>query len=281
MQVTATDFAGTGKMKRLNLIRYVSVRTLAAFALTFLVLICPGCGKGKGEAGQIRVAAASDLQMVLPRLIERFEREKAVKVTPSFGASGQLAEQIKGGAPFDIFLAANQAFVRDLAAQGLVKPESVRPYARGSLVLAVFHEVGDEIGRLEDLQKPAVKKIALANPDTAPYGKAGKQALERAGLWKRLEPKIVLAESVRQTLIYVQDGNAEAGLVGRAIARVKGIRTVEIDAGLYDPIIQALGITSASSRSAEAESFAEFVLGAEGQRILGEFGLSPPGDSHE
>ena len=181
-------------------------------------------------------------------------------MTPSFGASGQLAEQIKGGAPFDIFLAANQAFVRDLAAQGLIKPDSVRPYARGSLVLAVYHQVGDDIGRLEDLAKPSVKKIALANPDTAPYGKAGKQALERAGLWKQLEPKIVLAESVRQALLYVQDGNAEAGLVGRAIARVEGVRIVEINADLYDPIIQALGIVAASSRSAEAESFAEFVL---------------------
>jgi molybdate transport system substrate-binding protein len=268
-------------MKRFNFIISLCCHTLAGLALIVLVFSCSGCETRRGDAAQIRVAAASDLQTVLPRLIEQFERTQAIKVTPSFGASGQLAEQIKGGAPFDVFLAANQSFVRDLAAQGLIKPESVRPYARGSLVLAVFHQAGDSIGRLEDLRKPAVKKIALANPDTAPYGKAGKQALERAGLWKQLEPKIVLAESVRQALLYVQDGNAEAGLVGRSIARVAGVRTVEIDAGLYDPIIQALGITSASSRRAGAESFAEFVLSEEGQRILGESGLAPAGDSHE
>ena len=162
-----------------------------------------GCGGGDGQRRPPRHSASrrqAIFRRSFPELIERFEQKTGIKVTPTFGASGQLAEQIKGGAPFDIFLAANQSFVRDLAAQGLIKPDSVRPYARGSLVLAVYREFGDEIGRLEDLAKPAVKKIALANPDTAPYGKAGKQALERAGLWKQLEPKIVLAESVRQAL---------------------------------------------------------------------------------
>jgi molybdate transport system substrate-binding protein len=259
-----------------------------ASTLTFigvLAISCGGCGtRSTSEPAsetQIRVAAASDLQSVMPALIERFQQQTAIKVTPTFGASGQLAEQIKGGAPFDIFLAANQAFVRDLAANGLIKPDSMRPYARGSLVLAIYEQVGDEIARLEDLAKPAIKKVALANPDTAPYGKAGKQAIERAGLWKQLQPKIVMAESVRQALLYVQEGNAEAGLVGRAIARVKGVRTVEIAGDLYDPIVQALGVVSASSRTTEAESFAKFVLGNEGRRILDEFGLSPPGDSHD
>ena len=171
-------------------------------------------------------------------------------------------------------MAANQSFVQDLAKLGLIKPESVRPYARGSLVLAVYHEVGREIVRLEDLAKPSVKKIALANPDTAPYGKAGKQALERAGLWKQLEPKIVMAESVRQALTYVQDGNAEAALVGRAIVKVNGVLAVEIDTGLYDPIVQALGIVTSSGRSEHAQSFADFILGDEAQEILREFGFS-------
>ena len=115
---------------------------------------------------------------------------------------------------------------------------------RGSLVLAVYHELGDTVGTLDDLTKPEVKKIALANPATAPYGKAGKQALERAGLWDKLQPKIVMAESVGQALIYAQKGDAEAALVGRAIAAVPEIRAVEVDPKLYDPIIQA----SASSR---------------------------------
>jgi molybdate transport system substrate-binding protein len=248
----------------------------ARLAIALLFLFASGCGRQNAAPTPIRVAAASDLQMVLPRLIEQFTRQTGRQVTPSFGASGHLAEQIKGGAPFDVFLAANQSFVRDLAEAGLIKAGSVRPYARGSLVLAVFEQVSGEITRLEDLARPAVKKIALANPDTAPYGKAGKQALERAGLWKQLEPKIVMAESVRQALNYVQEGNAEAALVGRAIVKVKGVVSIDVDAGLYDPIIQALGILTSSTRPQEAESFAQFVLGEEGQRIMGEFGFAPP-----
>ena len=248
----------------------------ARLAVTLLILFASGCGRRDEAPTPIRVAAASDLQIVLPRLIEQYTRDTGRPVTPSFGASGHLAEQIKGGAPFDVFLAANQSFVRDLAEAGLIKADSVRPYARGSLVLAVFDQVSGEITRLEDLARPTVKKIALANPDTAPYGKAGKQALERAGLWKGLEPKIVMAESVRQVLNYVQEGNAEAALVGRAIVKVKGVVPVDVDPGLYDPIIQALGILTSSTRQQEAESFAQFVLGAEGQRIMREFGFAPP-----
>jgi molybdate transport system substrate-binding protein len=251
-----------------------------AIALTVALLLlsgltgCPGTTHETEQKVELRIAAASDLRYALPKLADRFEQKTGIKVTPTFGASGQLAAQIKQGAPFDLFLAANEAFVNDLAKEGLIKPDSVRRYARGSLVLAVHQASGAFIQSLADLKKPAIKRIALANPETAPYGKAGKQALERAGLFKELEPKIVLAESVGQALIYAQKGDAEAALIGRAIARSPEIRVVPIDAGLYDPIIQALGIVSASKRIAPAESFAGFVLGQEGQGILSEFGLA-------
>jgi molybdate transport system substrate-binding protein len=200
--------------------------------------------------------------------------------TPVFLASGKLAEQIKQGAPFDVFMAANESFIRDLADGGFIRPESVHPYARGTLILAVYHESGDTVRSLADLNKPEVKKIALANPATAPYGMAGKQALERAGLWEKLQPKIVQADSVRQALLYAQKGDAEAALVGRAIATVPEIRSVDVDPGLYDPIVQALGIVAATRRSANAEAFAQFVLGDEGQAILKEFGFQPAEAKH-
>jgi molybdate transport system substrate-binding protein len=231
---------------------------------------------GRAEpAKPFRVAAASDLQVALPKLAERFRARTGIGVEPSFLSSGVLAQQIRQGAPFDVFLSANEAFVRDLAKDGIIRPESVHSYARGSLVLAVYRELGDRIGSLDDLAKPEVKKIALANPETAPYGKGGKQALERAGLWTRLQPKIVVAESVRQALVYAQKGDAEAALVGRAIAAVPEVRLVEIEPRLYDPIVQSLGIVADSSRQADAERFTGFVLGEEGQTILKEFGFKP------
>jgi len=240
--------------------------------LVLSLLSTLGCGTRTSPP--LRIAAASDLQAALPKLADRFQAKTGIAVVLTFGASGQLSEQIKGGAPFDVFLAANQSFVRDLAGLGLIKPGSVHPYARGSLVLAVYHELGGKVHSLNDLTNPEVKKIALANPATAPYGKAGKQALERLGLWSALEPKIVVAESVRQALIYAQEGNAEAALVGRAIAGVPEIRVVDVDPQLYDPIIQALGVVAASARSADAEQFAQFVLDEEGQGMLKEFGFT-------
>lgn len=235
----------------------------------------PKAPVGAKEARPLRIAAASDLQAALPELGERFQASGGIAIVPTFLSSGVLAQQIKQGAPYDVFMAANETFVRDLAAGGFIRTESVHAYARGSLVLAVYGELGGRIGSLADLASLEVKTIALANPETAPYGRAGKQALERAGLWEKLQPKIVIAESVRQALHYAQKGDAEAALAGRAIASVPEVRTVEIDPGLYDPIVQALGIVAESSRQADAEAFVRFVLSDEGQAILRRFGFHP------
>lgn len=236
----------------------------------------PDGPSGAKSLPPLRIAAASDLQAALPRLGERFRAVGGSEVVPTFLSSGVLAQQIKQGAPYDVFLSANEAFVRDLAAGGFVTPGSVRAYARGSLVLAVFGGLGDRVGSLADLAGPEVKKVALANPETAPYGRAGKQALERAGLWEKLRPKIVIAESVRQALMYAQKGDAEAALVGRAIAGVPEVRAIEIDPDLHEPIVQAMGVVADSPRRAEAEAFAAFVLGPEGQAVLKEFGFRTP-----
>jgi molybdate transport system substrate-binding protein len=158
----------------------------------------------------------------------------------------------------------------------MIKPDSVRNYARGTLVLAAYRDLGDHVRTLDDLTKPEVKKIGLANPQTAPYGAAGKQALERAGLWDKLQSKIVIADSVRQALIYVQRGDVEAAFVGRSIADVPEIRSLEVEGSLYDPIIQALGVVSATRRTGTSEQFLDFVVGDEGQRVLKEFGFAPP-----
>jgi molybdate transport system substrate-binding protein len=251
---------------------------LLAFA-TVVGLIAGGCvtpvDSHSAEPEPLRVAAASDLRDALPVLARRFTEKSGVKVVLSFGASGQLAEQIRAGAPFDLFLAANTKFVQDLALAGLIRQSSVKPYARGTLVLAVHRDSAGAIETLADLKKPEVKKIALANPVVAPFGAAGKQAIERAGLWEDLKPKIVQAESVRQALQYVQTGNAEAGLVSRSIVGVPEVRVIAVDPTLYDPIVQAMGIVT-NPRSREAEAFHAFILGPEGQKILSEHGLKPP-----
>ncbi|WP_406697212.1 molybdate ABC transporter substrate-binding protein [Singulisphaera sp. Ch08] len=246
-----------------------------AVALVGMSCDSPSGPQGQGAPlGPLGIAAASDLQTVLPVLAKRFTAQTKIELRLTFGASGQLAEQIKAGAPFDVYLAANQAFVQGLAAGGHIQADSIHPYARGTLVLAVHRESGTSITSLADLERPEIKKIALANPATAPYGAAGKQALERSGLWSKLEPKIVQAESVRQAFQYVHSGNAEAGLVGRALATVPEIRVVEVEPSLYDPIVQALGIVARTQRAKDAGKFAEFILGDEGQAILRDAGFA-------
>ena len=219
-------------------------------------------------AGALSVAAASDLQSVLPEVARRFREERGIEVSITYGASGQLAEQIKQGAPFDVFLSANLKFVTDLTRTGDVRPDSIRAYAQGSLVLVVNRQAGAGVKSLADLARPEVKKVALANPATAPYGAAARQALEQAGLWGPLEAKRVQAETVRQALQFVQTGNAEAGLVGRSIANVPEVRIIEIDAALHDPIVQGLGLLGRSSRGEDARAFADFVMSDRGQAIL-------------
>ena len=257
-------------MRRPQNRRWLSIDPRVWLALAFALT---GCGpRPVADAPpvvRLHVAAASDLQAALPELVERFRVGRpGVEVVPTFGSSGQLAEQIKAGAPFDLFLAANQTFVADLAKTGLVVPDSVAPYAIGSLVVVVPADAANPVTALAHLARADVKKVAIANPDTAPYGSAAREVLKKAGLWEGLQPRLVIAESVRQALQFAQTGNVEAALVGRAISKAPGLRVVEIDGTLYAPIVQAIGVVAASEHRAEAGAFRAFVLGESGQSVL-------------
>lgn len=243
------------------------------WAIACLVVLSAGCGPTAPEPPRLRVAVASDLQAAMPILISAFRQHSAVEVVPTFGASGQLSEQIRQGAPFDVFLSANRAFVERLAADGSIRPDSVRPYARGSLVLAVNKLWGVKIRSMADLSRPEVHKIAIANPETAPYGMAARQALERAGLWDSLKAKVVPAESVRQALQFVQSGNAEVGFVGRSIAEVREAVVVDLPPDACDPIDQYLGIVARSDHPDDARAFVDLVLSEVGQGILRDLGF--------
>lgn len=242
-------------------------------------IVLAGCGsqtdRQPGEPEPLRVAVASDLQAALPALASGFKQVGGIEVVFTVGSSGNLARQVRQGAPFDLFLAANRQFVADLAKDGTIRPDSLHDYGRGSLVLAVHQPSGALVQTLADLARPEIKRVALANPAFAPYGAAGKQALERAGLWEAVEPKIARAESVRQALQFVQSGNAEAGLVGLAIAKEGGVRVIAIDPTLYDPIIQGVGVVARTRQPGEAERFLRFLIGEAGQRILIGHGFAP------
>ena len=250
-------------------------RAVALISIAIAPMIS-GCGGTKPEPARLRVAAASDLQQALPLLVSAFRVQRDVEIDATFGASGQLAEQIRQGAPFDVFLSADGKFVRRLADEGIIRGETVRPYALGSLVLATDAKSELKPKGLADLTGPEIKFIAIANPETAPYGKAAKQAIERAGLADALKPRLVTAGSVRQALQMVQSGNAEVGIVSRSIADVPGIRSVQLPLDASDPIIQYLGVVTRSSRPEDAEAFVKFLLEGDGRGMMRDLGFAEP-----
>ncbi len=224
----------------------------------------------------LTIAAASDLQGAFNELGPLFEKATGTTVVFSFGSTGNLARQIENGAPFDAFFAANESFVVDLERKGRIVASSRRLYALGVLVLASSRRAGVEVRDLKGLLDPRVKRVALANPDHAPYGAAAREALRAAGIWDALQPKLVLAENVRQAYQFVESGNTEAGMLARSMSAGPQLWRHAVSARLHAPLRQAAGIVKGSRQEAAARAFLARVLSKEGQALLQRHGFQPP-----
>ncbi|HYF92368.1 MAG TPA: molybdate ABC transporter substrate-binding protein [Symbiobacteriaceae bacterium] len=260
------------------------MRWLTTAVLTAALLVLTACStppaanhQGSSKTEPLTVAAASDLQFAFTEMGKRFEEQTGQKVTFTFGSTGNLAKQIENGAPIDLFAAADVSFVDDLREKGMVIPETQQLYAVGRVVIAGSKAAGADVKRLEDLLDRKIKRVAIANPDHAPYGLAAKQALISAGIWEQLQSKLVLGENIRQTLQYIQTGNAEAGIIALSIAGVPEITYTLIDDKLHAPLNQALGVVARSPREKAARQFAALVLSKEGQAIMQKYGFQLPG----
>lgn len=235
------------------------------------------------RARALTVAAAASLQTALRDVEQAWQGAGHAPLTLVFGASGSLARQIENGAPYDVFASANAAWVEGLRRKGLIAEGSVVSYAEGQLALAVADArllAGQaeplDAAALRLLRNPDVRVIALANPELAPYGAAAREALQRAGLWADLKPRLVYGDNVRQTLTYVDTYNAEAGLVAASLLVGTQRTWRRIDPALHAPIRQVLGIVADSPRPDAARRFTQFLLGKRGQAILQGHGLGPP-----
>src|SRR5260370_29703777 len=168
---------------------------------------------------ELLIAAAADLIAVQRPLEDAWLQQSDLRLRFTFGASGMLAQQIAAGAPYDLFLSADEARVKELAASGALIKDSVVRYAYGRLAL---WSKGGRAGSLSDLLSAAILHIAIANATHAPYGAAARQALEKSGLWTQLAAKIVYGESVRQAMQYVESGNVEAAIVAWPLVSDRG-----------------------------------------------------------
>ena len=252
--------------------------TLCGPIALMLLLGAAGAAQAQTAQPELTVFAAADLQMAFGEIKPLFEKVSGARVTLVMGSTGNLAKQIEHGAPADAFFAANEGFIDGLKAVGAIIPETRAFYAQGRIVLASPRKSPIAVRGLQDLLRPEVRRIAIANPAHAPYGRAAQEALERAGMWERLKPKLVYGENIRHTLQFIETGAVEAGIVALSVADVPGIMHVPIDAKLYAPLNQVAAVVRRSLRPDLAAGFIQFVNGPEGRPIMKRYGFLLAGE---
>lgn len=233
-----------------------------------------GSGTGPGaEKPPLKVAAAADLAKAFGELGAAYEKEHGQKVVFSFGSTGLLAKQIEEGAPFDLFAAANVSFVDEAVKSGACSDATKALYARGRIV--AWTKDGDA-PRMADLAAPRWAKIAIANPEHAPYGRAAKEAMQKAGVWDAVASRVVYGENVQQTLQFAQSGNADVAIVALSLAVVSGGKYAPVDPAMHAPLEQALVVCKGGPGARE---FAAYVNADAGRSVMRRYGFLLPGET--
>jgi molybdate transport system substrate-binding protein len=243
-----------------------------------LVLAAAPAALAQPALPAVTVYAAADLDMAFREIKPLFEKATGTRVTLVMGSTGNLAKQIEHGAPADVFFAANESFIDDLLAAGAVIPQTRAQYAQGRLVLATPTKSAVAVRELADLLKPEVRRVAIANPAHAPYGRAAQEALESAGVWEKVKPKLVYGENIRHTLQFIETGAVEAGIVALSVAGVPDVRYVPIDPKLHKPLNQVAAVVKRSPHPDLGAAFIQFLNGPEGRPIMKRYGFLLPGE---
>ena len=225
-------------------------------------------------AQTLRVAAAANLQAIIQALQKDFKARSGIEIEPVMGSSGKLVAQIKNGAPFDVFLSADMTFPADLYKDGFALQEP-KVYAYGSLIICSNKDIGFE-NWTRTLLTNRVKKIAIANPSIAPYGKAAQQAMESKGIFDDVQKKMVFGESISQVNTYITTGSVEIGFTTQALIKDPANKTKlywkAIDPKIYEPIEQGAVIIKATPNKAGAEKFYSYLFSVAAKKIFAQFG---------
>lgn len=229
----------------------------------------------------LRAAAASDLQSAFSQLAAGFEREHQTTVTPSFGSSGNFFAQIQNGAPFDLFFSADVDYPKRLIDGRLADADSLYEYATGRIVIWTRNGGGVDVKKgLAVLRDARVRRVAIANPDHAPYGRAAVAAMKAANVYDAAQPKLVLGENISQTAQLADSGNADVGIIALALAMGPAMRAsgsyLEIPATAHPPITQAVVVISSSRHKGAARAFIDSLRGRAARQIFENFGFVPP-----
>jgi molybdate transport system substrate-binding protein len=254
------------------------------FAFIAFVIFLFGLTSGiraQQQQAPLRAAAAADLQFALKDIAQEYEHQTGHKVEITYGSSGNFFSQLQNGAPFDIFFSADIQYPTQLQQNNLIVPNSLVKYAVGRIVVWMPPESKVDLAeqKWNALLDASVRKIAIANPEHAPYGRAAVEALKSAGIYDKVQPKLVYGENIAQTAQFVQSGNAQAGIIALSLAvspAMKSGQRWEIPTDQYAPIEQAAVILKSARDKEAARTFLAFVSSEAGQRILGSYGFAIP-----
>lgn len=257
-----------------------SNRACILLLMTLVVGLMAACESGPlvQQQPRLTVSAASDLMPAFNELGMLYERETGTEVAFNFGSTGQLTQQIEQGAPVDLFAAANASFIDELEKKGLIVPETRAVYAQGRITIWARNDSGLQLESLEDLTRPEVQRIAIANPDHAPYGMAAREALQRAGLWEAVQRKLVFGENVSQTLQFAESGNVDAAIVALSLSINSNGLWKLVPGELHNPLNQTLAVIRGARNEADARKFAAFIDRPEGRSVMRRYGFLLPGE---
>ncbi|MDR4468674.1 MAG: molybdate ABC transporter substrate-binding protein [Nitrospira sp.] len=233
------------------------------------------------RAEEITIAAASDLHFAFKELIPEFEQATGTQVKLSLGSSGNYFAQIQHGAPFDLYFSADISYPQKLEAASLTVPGSLSPYAVGRIVLWARHDSPLNVTEgLQALRHPSVRKIAIANPKHAPYGRAAVAAMKHFNIYDGVNDRLVLGENVSQAAQFVESGAADLGIIALSLARAPALKDKgaywEIPAEAYPPLEQGAVILRSSTHQEHAKRFLEFMRSPQGHAIMTRYGFVVP-----
>jgi molybdate transport system substrate-binding protein len=244
--------------------------------LVSLGLIAAACSSKASSERRLKIAAAADLAKAFTELGNEFKARTGITPDFDFGSSGGLAKQIEQGAPFALFAAADRGYVDQVVKAGRCDAATAHAYARGRIVVWTPTEVARP-DKLADLADPRFRKIAIANPEHAPYGRAARQALEHTGIWPQLQDRLVLGDNIQTTMLYARKHEVDAAIVAMSLAVVTdGGAFLPIDAGLYAPLEQAMVVCGTGDGADAAKQFAGFVGSRNGREVMTRYGFVLP-----